>query len=538
MIGRFSRKTALEIAKQQLHKQRSNANRERKVPRMGKGPPISFVGHRLSLDSLDHILEIGSSGGGKTLTLGPTFRTMVEAVNIDPTRKLLVLDTKGDATQALEGMNVEYHLITFSSQNGFAPDFAKDFSDFVSLVQLCRILIPTTEGNNAFFRNAARGILLSETCTLHDVTKNAYGIDDIVNFATAEIDTIKAILARTEIGQRILNSFFTDEDDETLYKVRSELSSWLLPLMPTAAKCQVSELLSVVDFWKGKTESSILVIKLSPDRLEAERAAATALLQRSLEFIMGLTPPSDPKKLRKDKIIFIDDLNFYRRIPKFLEATELIRGCGGLLVALSQSVEGLRSKNSYGDEADALLANFANILMLRTSSPITAKWFSDLFGKTHKARNSWGTNYGKEGSQGRVDQRQSTENIVLDRDFLNMPPPSPEDGITCYLKTQTFGEEIEKKIPWDQIISRHAPKGSVDFFPLPPQLQIPAPWSDERRNFLCYGIVSEETDEAVADESIFEDAMNDFVEEIRRVVFDLGFAAVERLIKPRTGKEK
>jgi hypothetical protein len=168
--------------------------------------------------------------------------------------------------------------------------------------------------------------------------------------------------------------------------------------------------------------------------------------------------------------------------------------------------------------------------MLRSISPITAKWFASLFGQTEKITESWGTSYGKEGAQGRADERRAVENVVLDRAFLNMKAPSPENGVTCYLKTQKFGEEIEKVIPWDQIVSRHPPSARVDFSPLPNEFQVPVPWSDERRHFLCYGKRSDAS--TTQSHSTFDENLNDFEEELRRIVFDIGSELIERLIPP------
>lgn len=537
MTGSFFQRSPREVAKRSLYQPSQKPKPNRRSRRKRKGPPISMAGHTFYLDELDHTAFIAPSGGGKNLIATPTLCSLVEAAVADPTRRLKIIDTKGEITQKLQGMGAPYHLVTLSSFNGLSQNLSKDCNDYTHVVPLCTNLIPPMEGNNAYFRNAARALLIAGIASMHEITGGAWGIDDVVNFAFEELDVIKAILSRTDLGQRIINTLLVKGDNETLYKVRTELASWIWPLMVTAGKYQVSDSISLIDFWEGKTDAPILVVKLSADRLDAELPMVSAMLQRSFEHIMGLTPPLEADRLRKDKIVFIDDMNFYRRIPKFLEAMELIRGCGGLVFALIQSVEGLRTKASYGDEADGLLANFANIIMLRSFSPVTAKWFSSLFGQTQRVTEAWGTSYGKEGSQGRADERRAVENLVPDRAFLNMKGPSPENGVTCYLKTQEFGEEMEKVIPWEQIIGRHPPSARVDFSPLPKEFQVPAPWSDERREFLCHGKKVSVASTA-QDQGGLGDSLRDFDEEIRRMVFDLGFEAIERLInlKSKEGK--
>lgn len=534
MIGRFQ-PTPGEAARRSLHQRREVCESDRRVSSSpGQGPLISLAGHQVGLDSLDHTMFMATSGSGKNLIAGPTIRSLVKACMNDPTRLLLIVELKGQITQALEGMGAKYDLITLSSKNGNAPDFARDFDTYPRQVQLAYNLVPRLDGNNAFFRNGARALSVAGTVSIHQMTGGKWGVDDLVNFSTADLETVETILAQSEVGQRFLKILASAEDENTLYKLRTELFTHMEPLMTTAAKYQVSDALSVVDFWEGKTEAPILVIKVNPEQMDAERAAVAALLQRSFEYIMSLTPPVDPRELRKDKIFVWDDLNLHRRIPKFLEATELIRGSGGLIIALNQSVEGLRSRASYGDEADGLLANFPNLVMLLSASPITAKWFSNRFGQIERLRLSLSTSFGKEGVQWRADERRSVENLVLDREFLNMTPPSPENGVTCFLRTQAFGEELKKVIPWEQIIERTPPTAYVDFSPLSSSLQVPADWDTARLEFLC---LRKRPDEDVENQvsSSLGSSLDEFETEFRRIVFDIGFDMIERLVDPEAG---
>lgn len=536
MIGRFCQRTPLEAVRQQaVHQSRRGRHRERGSRRKkgGKGPLISFFGNQVYLDELDHTAVIAQSGAGKNLLSGPTVRSLIEAVTDDPSRRLLIVEAKGDLLQALEGMGVPYHLLTFSYREGVSQDMGRDYASSGDIAQLGYNIIPFVEGNNAFFSNGARAIDIAGTVTLLESMGDRWSLRDKLEFGFSTPEVMKSILSRTALGQRVVDTFFVGEEEETLYKLRSELASRLWPLMVAAGKSEVSDPLSIVDFWEGKTDAPILVVKLNPRRLDAEYPMAAALIQRSFDHIMGLIPPN-PAELRKEKLVFLDDLNFYRRIPKLLEATELIRGCGGLILTLIQSVEGLRSRRSYGDEADAILANFANIVMLRSMSPITAKWFASLFGQHHAIKDSWGMSYGKEGVQGRADEREHIENRVLDSAFLNMTPPSPEEGITCYLKTATFGEELEKVIPWEQVIQRLPPRKSVVLTPLPHAFQVPSRWTQQERELLTKGkrpAQKPRTDgpQTREQQQKYDEFFEAFDEEIRGAVFDMGWDWLERL---------
>ncbi|MBD2115180.1 MULTISPECIES: type IV secretory system conjugative DNA transfer family protein [Cyanophyceae] len=453
---------------------------------MLNGPPISFAGHKVGLDELGHVAVVGASGAGKNFTMGPTARTLIEAVRADPSRRLLILETKEDFLKAVRAGGVLYELVTFTYKDGKTWNIARDFASPQLIAQLGYVLFPEMEGNNAFFRNAGRALFVASVISIHQVTEGVWGMDDLVNVALADPVILKRILRQSEPGQWVLNTLFAGKDgEEHLNKVRTEVMSrvWLY-LMTPAAKYQHSESgISLVDFWKGHTEASILVVKINPEKYDVERPIAQAIISRSLDIIMA-SPESD----KKDKIVVADDFNFYGPIPKFREASELIRGRGGLLFILFQSIEGLRAKDSYDDRAEAVLANFSWKIMLRASSPETARWCASQFGRDVVRETDVGVSFDKRGTSGKEENRRSVENIVHERTFLNLPLPSKAHGITLYLKTPKWGEELEKHLPWDQVVKRHPPRTKkVILRPLPPDQELPSLWSNARSDWLITG---------------------------------------------------
>lgn len=529
MTGEFVYLTPSELLQQSIYQEReydsalTHAKGAVQV-RIPKGPPISFVGHRVGLDEMGHTAVIGGSGAGKNLTMGPTFHSIVEAVMSDPTRRLLVIEVKEDAVKWLEGMGVPYELITFTYREGKAWELSRDFDSDQLISQLAYTLFPEMDGNNAFFRNSGRALNIAATSSVHAVTKGEWGIDDMVNLAFSDNATVKKVLEKSSLGKRVLNTFFEGDDiEESLYKVRTEVASRLWPLLVPAAKYQISEGLSLTDFFAGRTKTPILVVKINPEKHEIERPIAQALLQRAFDIIM-----SYPDVERKDKLVWIDDFDFYRGIPKFLETSELIRAKGGLLFILFQSIEGLRAKDSYGDKADAILANFMWKVMLRAASPQTAQWCASQFGRDIIRESELGTSYAKDGPSGREGERRSVENIVHDRWILDVPLPSPENGLTCYLRTPIWGSELAKNIPWEQVIKRHPKKGQVKFSPIPHNLETPALWSSERLHLMVTGTHKAQTKPS---HTSTDSDMQAVEEEIRRCVYDLTQEAIEQMLE-------
>ncbi|MBE9108244.1 type IV secretion system DNA-binding domain-containing protein [Nodosilinea sp. LEGE 07298] len=534
MTGKFFQPTPDELHSRHIREERQGGKQDTSLTERGyvysrrDGPPISFLGHKVGLDKMGHTAVIGASGAGKNLSMGPTFRSIAEAVHRDPTRRMLIIETKEDAVSWLKGMGIPYELITFTYREGKAWNIGRDFGSNHLIAQLNYSLFPEMDGNNAFFRNAGRALNIAGTSSIHKVTNGEWGIDDLVNLGFSDLETMKSVLGKSELGQRVLNTFFdSGEDEESLYKVRTEVASRLWPMLVPAAKYQVSESLSLTDFWAGRTKARILVVKVNPEKHDIERPIVQALLQRSLEIVM-----SYPDTLRKDKIIWVDDFNFYRGIPKFIEASEIVRAKGGLLITLFQSIEALRAKDSYGDKADAVLANFRWKVFLGTSSAVTAQWNASLFGRSVVREADLGSNYGKGGATSRMGERRTVENIVQDGKFLDMEPPSPSRGVTCYVHTPLWGPEVEKRIPWQQIIERHPLKGPVSFTALAHDLEIPALWDADRLHLMTTGEPKEKepkSSDSTVEPSSFDAHMQSVDEEIRRIVFDLTLEAIRQI---------
>jgi len=451
-----------------------------------KGPPISLAGHRVGLDELGHVAVIGTNGAGKNLTMGPTLGSLIAAVRHDPSRRLLVLEAKEDGLRAIQGSGVPYALMTFTYSEGKTWEIGRDHGSPQLISQLGYSPFPEMDGQNAFFRNAARALFIAGAISIHTVTRGAWGLDDLVNISLTDSETLKAVLRHSVPGQWVLNTLFEGgQDEEGLTKIRSEAMSRLWPLIVPAAKYQYSGPgISLVDFWGGgPTEAPILVVKVNPEKFDVERPIVQSLLARSFDIIMA-SPESD----RKDKIVWIDDFNFYGRIPKLAEAAELIRGRGGLLITLFQSIEGLKARDSYGDRAEAILANFPWKIMLRACSPETARWCASQYGRDVVREESYGISFSQGGASTREDQRRMVENIVHERAFLTLPLPSEKNGVTLYLTTPKWGDERAKHIPWRQLIERHPPRvDAVRLTPLTSAYELPSIWDEERRRLMTTG---------------------------------------------------
>lgn len=482
----------------------------------GRDPPpyVSFCGHRVSLDRLSHILCMAGTGGGKSFLLTPTIATIAKAVTADPTRRLLIVATKDEQLKWIRGARLPHALVTFTYAQGRGWQLERDFRSAFQIGQLSNYLYVEFEGDNAFWNRVGRNIHTAICISLKEV-KGGCSLADQLRAVYLDDDSLRRLLNASSFGRRVVATYLSNHDTEMLGKFRSQVASGLERFLLVAGKGEISHPFSLDEFFNNNSLPPIAVVQLNPQMQEVERPLATSLIRRAFELMM-----SRATTRRKDRVVVIDDLNFYKKIPQFVEASELVRAQGGLLIALAQSFEGLKSKQSYGDEAAALLNNFPFQVYLGTNSGEAAEWCASRFGKSERFEESFGRSFGGETVQGREDRRRSVEGIINTGDLLNIPPPSPANGFTFHLKTPLWGTELHKHIPWHQVLRRHPPMGEATLTTIPEAYQEPAFWTQKDVEVLLSGKPSRVNPD-VSSSSAIDKNLALFEEELMRCFHDL-----------------
>ncbi|WP_139026166.1 TraM recognition domain-containing protein [Acaryochloris sp. CCMEE 5410] len=215
----------------------------------------------------------------------------------------------------------------------------------------------------------------------------------------------------------------------------------------------------------------------------------------------------------------IDDMSFLEKIPQLVTTSEMVRGSGGLIIALSQSFEGLKS--DYGEkEAEALLTNFPIQIFLGANTLGTAKWSAGAFGDAARYEDVFSRSFGGGQVQCREDKRRTVESLIKSADILNLKPPSPDSGFTFYMKTPQWGQEFAKHIPWHQVMQRTAPKKKAILTELPKQFQRPEIWNAKDLQRLLKGKPSR-VNQDVTSPSTIADNLRLFEAEVLRCLDDL-----------------
>ncbi|MEP1075201.1 type IV secretion system DNA-binding domain-containing protein [Leptolyngbya sp. PL-A3] len=493
-----------------------------KLSNQSKKDKIVLLGHTFDFDQLAHMAFIGASGRGKTTGAGPTFHSIVKAITPGSGRRLFLVDTNGETLNWLNGMKRDYKLISFTYEEGFSWSISCDFNSYQLLAQFAYLLYPSFQGNNAFFRNGARAIVTAILMSLFHRHGTNWRFDDLVNLAFSDLDTVYQVMKAFPRGSDILNTFLRDDDPETLYKVMAEVVTQMYPYLLVAAKSQRSPGVSLTEFLR---EEGIFVIKLNSEKIELERPFLTAFITRLFDLLIAR-----PSTQTKDTVIWLEDWHFFGKFPRMDRLSEMSRSRGVAIAVLFQTIESLRSQESYGDLAESILANFPILTMLGTDSPTTASWCARQFGRRWLREITCTTSFGERGPQPSVREERSVQDVVMDSAFLTLPPPSFENGYRCYIKSPLWGLEIDKRIPWEDILRRLPPSPTTPLVlhPIPPEWELPEPFSPARRQQMVSGSTSSTPQKTAPLVSPF---LSVFEEEVRKGLCQITEDVLQQIIK-------
>ncbi len=398
----------------------------------------------------------------------------------------------GTAARALvydpkqEILPVIYNLISPASRvqvlhpldlRGCAWDLAEDIDGPVSARQLATILIPekasSSAGSESFFNEAVRdlmtGVLLA---FINCVPKEkAWTFRDVILTMLYQ-PYLKHILSLDQtrqdkpfpIASRLRQSYL-DGDDRTVNNIRASIN----------AKLSIFEPVAAVWHWAQKKQGQVFslskwlkddcrdVLVLGND--EASRAAIDAINQaifkRATELLLArreLTP-SEKESGENLTWFFLDEVREAGRLDGLSRLLTKGRSKGASVVLGFQDIDGLRA--TYGEEvASEICGQCGSIAILKLSSPSTAQWACEVFGRRLTEASSRSRQTTAEGVTRTSSANEEERPFLYSADFLYMPKTSQTNGLTGFFKGsyRDKSEGFEETLPWDSYIEHHRPK--------------------------------------------------------------------------------
>lgn len=396
-----------------------------------------------------HFLVIGTTGSGKTNIQRLLMREPLRAIRQGTDHRAVVFDAKQDTAAYLTQIGVDCPIV---SLNPFAEstdrvravawDIAADITSPARAQNLAASLIPMPQGGgqNQYFLDAARQIVIAvvESMIRHAGTTWTFG--DLVLTCLNE-ERIKQVLSRDQAGRDVLDGFF--RDDRVAYQVFTTVCSRLSYFRPVAALWQRTgerEKLSVRRWLR--TESILL--------LGSNATARTSLDSINEQIFRVMVEEIDIQSncANRRTYVWLDEARLAGPLlkPDLLPFLAVKGRSKGVSIVLAfQDMEGLRE--AAGPRvADELVAQFSNQAFLRMQTEASAKFAASQCGQYETLEHYTSDSSSFSSS---ISTQRVIRDAVLPVEMMQIPPSSPQTGVTGYFLSPEFGAERSTVPPGD-----------------------------------------------------------------------------------------
>jgi type IV secretory pathway TraG/TraD family ATPase VirD4 len=345
--------------------------------------------------------------------------------------RAVVYDAKRDMLPILSGMGIpvsQVHVMNPFDRRSTAWDMARDITSPASAYQLAHILIPEKSGESqSYFPDTARRILTGVITAFIKGHPGAWTFRDVV-MTCQHTELLREVLSSVQETESLLEEFDTGL---TFKSVKSTLDTRMKPYEIIAALWdRAGECISLRD-WLG--DESVLV--LGND--EALRSSLDALNQvvfkRIVELVLSQTDCS-----QRETWFFLDEVKEFGKLPGLSRLLTQGRSKGACCVLGFQDMEGLQEV--YGRHlAYEMVGQCSNKAILRLESPETAEWSSRLFGTFDVEQRNTSVVLGEKQFSNNTSISTVNVHSVLPSEFLDIPPTTPETGLTGFYLVPHIG---------------------------------------------------------------------------------------------------
>lgn len=506
---------------------------------------IWWGGHRIPLKSIDtHFVTVGTAGSGKTLLTNITVASVLDIIKAGDEDTLCILfETKAGYLKMLEAMGVEYELINIHDARSAGLELCRDIRDYAQAEQIGHVLVKSNPNDaNPFWIKLTRAKVAGVTKTwvyLYLTYGIEYGLDDIYNVLVKDNDLLIEFLKLYPGNEGLINNVLTTSARTTLDNSKIDTQTELQPLYMAAAHCQKAKRkFSITKFINGELQhyqeegakpKRVLVIAQDLNAMESSRPFIQALFECIATQINAL---SDSKT--RQIWVFLDEARFIGKLKSLHLLAVFGRSRGARLSLTLQALEGFYEE--YGrNDANEILANCGFKTALKTLSPETAKYLSSLFGQTEFYEVVYNPSYSGQGVSVSHHKQRVKREKVLDSEFLGLPYPSPEEGLTGIFMSP-FTDGFKETIPGDELNDLKPPfrNDIADLVPKSHDQQILDPVSNEELLELISAVRDGKL-EKLADTSTPYEPTSDW-EKLRAALYDETFEMIKAILSKNSEK--
>jgi Type IV secretion-system coupling protein DNA-binding domain len=388
-----------------------------------------------------HVLALGSTGTGKSLTLKNTLAHQLAYCTKGSGFKVVIFDAKGDllpiANYFSHKNGVPLYQINISDNRsiqpmdgvkGYAWDICKDCEGSKGrLFEMLSILFPAPKDEkDPFWGNTLRLLSLAAV-----ENGGHWGLYDIYNLFFSPNESIDKILDRSEIGKTIKERILRSKADKTRDSILINGIASVFSFSLAAAHQYYTpkeRWLSMKEFIQGG--EGILVIGQDLAARSASNPITQAMFKTLVNQINTLPDikDSDPPRIS----FYIEEAPFLGELSGLIEGLTFQRSKGAYFYIVAQDIEGL--KKVYGQDGINSIANNCDFkFFYRTNSSETAEWCVAQGGKERFYEDSTSFNQGQNGIWTQNINRNLVEkNVFVSGDFLNLLPVNKKNGVYFY----------------------------------------------------------------------------------------------------------
>ncbi len=370
--------------------------------------------------SSQHYAMIGSIGEGKSVSQKILLSSLLPYMTPGSDWRGIVFDIKREMYQFLhEHAQCPVHMFNPFDKRSCTWHLAVDFNDPVSCHQLGVALIEDEkEGNNSFFTKSARGILAAVLVAYTICKPKEWTLAEVLYTVSDRkaIETTLRSVPQTKHYAKKIASY----EEKTLSNVLQTIHANAETLGPIANLMARSEKRLSLREWLG--QESILVLSLDESMRTSLLSLYRALFQRLSQLILSLTESSTRRIF-----LFNDELAAWGPWEALSRLMWTARSKGFRAVLSWQTMEGLRSV--YKNGADDIAGLCANKLLLRSDSPETCKYYSQVIGEAELRQ--WTRSEAKSGSS--MTEAYVKKEVVLPSEFMHMPRANQERFFGFYV---------------------------------------------------------------------------------------------------------
>lgn len=377
--------------------------------------------------SAGHFTILGPTGSGKTVTLRLLMQSVLTRIRPGSGWRALIYDPKGEFLPLLSGMPLACPVITLHpyDRRGAAWNIGRDITDRSVALSLAATLIPTQEGQNKFFYDAAQTILSAIMEAFILLAPERWTLRDVL-LVMQNREAMKRLLLSLPQTTPTYRKYFEQEQGKTLADIQATLATETTKLEPVAAMWSRANLKVSLKDWSH--DSYILVLGKDKEVDEPLDNINRVLFQRISQLFT--------KQGSGRTWVFIDEAKFAGKIPGLDDLLTTGRSFGARVCLATQDLSGL--KHAYGpDSAEELLGGAANKAILGTWNPVTSKYAAEIMGKTERIERTTSRTQAKDHSttvSEHIVQRES----VMPEEFMQVLP-ADNRKFFGYYSTQAVG---------------------------------------------------------------------------------------------------